>query len=119
MFLSENKNQPKLPEFVLITSNVRPSVGQFEKSRFLLRLDFHCFLGPPQEENWLIWQQNGNVIWQNPTSGALLAALPFVKPVVWFGRAIVNWRSRSVAKLAYCSGEGRGLISQTAAGNWT
>ena len=51
-----------MPEFVLITSNVRPSVGQFEKSRFLLRLDFHCFLGPPQEENWLIWQQNGNVI---------------------------------------------------------
>ena len=45
MFLSENKNQPKLPEFVLITSNVRPSVGQFEKSRFLLRLDFRCFLG--------------------------------------------------------------------------
>ena len=45
MFLSENKNQPKLPEFVLITSNVRPSVGQFEKSRFLLRLNFRCFRG--------------------------------------------------------------------------
>ena len=47
MFLSENKNQPKYPEFVLITIDVRPSVGQFEKSRFLLRLDFRCFLGPP------------------------------------------------------------------------
>ena len=28
-------------------------------------------------------------------------ALPLVKPVVWFARAVVNWRSRSVAKSAF------------------
>ena len=36
----------------------------------------------------------------NATSGAQFAALPLVKPVVWFARAVVNWRSRSVAKSA-------------------
>ena len=35
------------------------------------------------------------------TSGAQFSALPLVKPVVWFARAVVNWRSRSVAKSAY------------------
>ena len=54
-------------------------------------------------------KQNGNVIWRresarkglNSTSGAQFAALSLVKPVVWFARAVVNWRSRSVAKSAY------------------
>ena len=36
----------------------------------------------------------------NTTSGAQFAALPLVNPVVWFERAVVNWRSRSVAKSA-------------------
>ena len=60
----------------------------------------------------LIQQQDGNVSWRrestrkglNTTSGAQFAALPLVKmvnPVVWFARAVVNWRSRSVAKSAY------------------
>ena len=58
-----------------------------------------------------IWRQNGNVIWRresarkglNSTSGAQFAAQPLVKPVVWFARPVVNWRSRSVAmhKSAY------------------
>ena len=30
-----------------------------------------------------------------------IAAQPLVKPVVWSARAVVNWRSRSVAKSAY------------------
>ena len=34
------------------------------------------------------------------TSGAQVAALPLVKPVVWFARVVVNWRSRSIAKSA-------------------
>ena len=38
------------------------------------------------------------------TSGAQFSALPLVKPVVWFARAVVNWRSRSVAKSAYYGG---------------
>ena len=37
----------------------------------------------------------------NTTSGAQFAALPLVKPAVWFARAVVNWRWRSVAKSAY------------------
>ena len=37
----------------------------------------------------------------NMTSGAKFAALPLLKPVVWFARAVVDWRSRSVAKSAY------------------
>ena len=41
-----------------------------------------------------------------PTSGAQFAALPLVKPVIWFARAVVNWRSRSVAKSAYYVSEG-------------
>ena len=52
----------------------------------------------------LILQQDGNVIWRresarkglNTISGAQFAALPLVKPVVWFARAF-NWLSRSVA----------------------
>ena len=56
----------------------------------------------------LILQQDGNVSWRretarkglNTTSGAQFAALPLVKPVVWFAHAVVNWRSRSVAKSA-------------------
>ena len=36
----------------------------------------------------------------NTTSGTQFAALPLVKSVVWFARAVVNWRSRSVAKSA-------------------
>ena len=36
----------------------------------------------------------------NSTSGAQFDTLPLVKPVVWFARAVVNWRSRSVAKSA-------------------
>ena len=51
----------------------------------------------------LMYQQNENVIWLrenarkglNSTSGA---SQPLVKPVVGFERAVVNWRSRSVAK---------------------
>ena len=34
----------------------------------------------------------------NATSCAQFAALPLVKPVVWFARAVVNWHSRFVAK---------------------
>ena len=37
----------------------------------------------------------------NSTSGAQFVALPLVKPVVWFVGAVVNWRSRSVAKSAF------------------
>ena len=37
----------------------------------------------------------------NSTSGAQFAALPLVKPVVWFARAVFNWRSCSVTKSAY------------------
>ena len=37
----------------------------------------------------------------NSTSGAQFAAQLLVKPVVWFARAVVNWRSRSVAKSVY------------------
>ena len=52
----------------------------------------------------LIKQQDGNVGWQresarrglNTTSGAQFVALPLVKPVVWFARDVVNWRSHSV-----------------------
>ena len=51
---------------------------------------------------------DGNVSWRresarkglNMTSGAQFAALPLVKPVVSFVRAVVNWRSRSIAKSA-------------------
>ena len=50
----------------------------------------------------------GNVIWRresarkglNSNSGAQFVVLPLVKPVVWFARTVVNWRSRSVAKSA-------------------
>ena len=35
------------------------------------------------------------------TSGAQFAAQPLVQPVAWFARAVINWRSRSVAKSAY------------------
>ena len=56
----------------------------------------------------MILQQNGSVSWRresarkglNTTSGAQFAALPLVKPVVWFARVVVNWRSRSIAKSA-------------------
>ena len=56
----------------------------------------------------VIWQQNENVIWRresarkglNSTSGTQFGTLPLVKPVVWFACAVVNWRSRSVAKSA-------------------
>ena len=37
----------------------------------------------------------------NTTSGDQFAALPLVKPDVWFARAVVNWRARSVAKSAH------------------
>ena len=54
------------------------------------------------------FSNNGNVIWRrksaqkglNSTSSAQFAAQPLVNPVVWFAHAIVNWRSRSVAKSA-------------------
>ena len=58
----------------------------------------------------LIQQQKENVSWQwetfrkglNVTSGAqLMAALPLVKPVVWFVLTVVNWCSCSVAKSAH------------------
>ena len=57
----------------------------------------------------LLQQQNGNVIWRresarkgiSSTSGAQFVAQPLVKPVVWFARAVVHWRSRPVAKSAY------------------
>ena len=53
-----------------------------------------------------IKEQDGNVSSRreskqkglNTTSGTQFAALPSVKPVVWFARAVVNWRSSSVAK---------------------
>ena len=56
----------------------------------------------------LIKQQNGNISWRqesarkglNATSGAQFAALSLVKPVAWFARVVVNWRSRSIAKSA-------------------
>ena len=37
----------------------------------------------------------------NTTSGDQFAALLLVKPDVWFARAVVNWRARSVAKSAH------------------
>ena len=42
------------------------------------------------------------------------AALPLVKPVVWFARPVVYWRSRSVGKSAYFiySDNTRALIDQ-------
>ena len=46
----------------------------------------------------------------NSTSGAQFATLPLVKPVVSFARAVVNWRSRSVAKSAYCNETLRRLL---------
>ena len=64
------------------------------------------------------WFSNsGNVIWRreiarkglNSTSGPRFAAQPLVKPVVWFARAVVNWRSRSVAKSAYFSEAATGI----------
>ena len=36
------------------------------------------------------------------TSGAQFAALSLVKPIVWFACTVVNWRSHSVSKPAYC-----------------
>ena len=57
--------------------------------------------------NRLIYQQEGNVSWRresaqkglNPASRAQFAALPYVKPVVWFARAVINysWRACSQA----------------------
>ena len=89
------------------------------------RFDLCRSLRRPWEETRLIEQQDGNVSWRresarkglNTTSDAQFAALPLVKPVVWFARVFVNWRSRSVAKSAYCSGKKRGFISRTVAGN--
>ena len=54
-------------------------------------------------------EQHGNVSWRlesarkrlHTTSGAQFAALLLFKPFVWFARAVVKWRSRSVAKSAY------------------
>ena len=56
----------------------------------------------------LISQQNRDARWRresaqkvlNATSGAQFAALPLVKPLVWFSDLFVNWRSRFVAKSA-------------------
>ena len=46
----------------------------------------------------------------NSTSGTKCATLPLAKPVVRFASAVVNWRSRSVAKLAYCNETRRRLL---------
>ena len=48
-----------------------------------------------------IWRRESARKGLNSTSGAQFAALPLVKLVVWFAPAVVNWRSRSVAKTAY------------------
>ena len=39
------------------------------------------------------------------------ATRPLVKPLLWFARAVVNWRSRSVAKSASADNS-RALIDQ-------
>jgi len=44
---------------------------------------------------------DGKARGEDTTSGAKFAPLPLVKSVVWFTRAVFNWRSRSVAKSAY------------------
>ena len=50
----------------------------------------------------LIWRRKSARKGLNSTSGAQFAAHRLVKPVVWLARAVVNWRSLSVAKSAYC-----------------
>ena len=58
---------------------------------------------------WIYGKTDGKVSWRresarkgpNTTSIAQFAALPLVKPVVWFSRPFVKWRSRSIAKSAY------------------
>ena len=65
----------------------------------------------------LILQQNGNVIWRqesarkglNTTSGALFVAQRLVKPIIWFARAVVTWRSPTAAKSAYYIESATGL----------
>ena len=47
------------------------------------------------------WQRESARKGLNAISDAQFAALPLVKPVVWFARVVVNWRSRSIAKSAW------------------
>ena len=51
----------------------------------------------------MLVDKTGKSAWKGlyATSGTQFAAQLFVKPAVWFARAIVKWRSRSVAKSAY------------------
>ena len=75
----------------------------------LSRWLFSCISHPAVHIHMKKKQQDGKVIWRqasarkglNSTSGTQFAALPLVSPVVWFARAVVNRRSRSVAKSAY------------------
>ena len=46
------------------------------------------------------WQRESARKGLNAIFDAQFAALPLVKPVVWFARVVVNWRSRSIAKSA-------------------
>ena len=51
----------------------------------------------------MLVDETGKSAWKglNATSGTQFVAQLFDKPVVWFARAIVKWRSCSVAKSAY------------------
>ena len=52
------------------------------------------------------WRRESAQKGLNTTSGPQFASLPLVKPVVWFVRAVVNWRSRSVAKSVFSLSRG-------------
>ena len=74
-------------------------MSRFWEIVFCLPLRFRrhvCF------SNRLIYQLNGNDgKARDATSGAQFAALPLVKPAVWFLRTVVNWRSPFVAESAF------------------
>ena len=60
-------------------------------------------LGWISNKTEMLVNETGKSAWKglNATSGTQFAAQLFVKPVVWFARAVVKWRSLSVAKSAY------------------
>ena len=102
----KNKNRKKLIMTQTLHSNEAPTKHQNDK--WFMKEWRNTISDIFNMNNRLISQQDGNVSWRresarkglNTTSSAQFAALPLVKPVVWFARAVVNWRSRSVAKSA-------------------
>ena len=75
-----------------LPSGIPPTHETSESSHRNIRMIFHFFVS---------WRREGARKGLNAISGAQFAALPLVKPVVWFARVVVNWRSRSIAKSAY------------------